>query len=697
MTRFLHFVVFVLGLTAVGWIGAHYVASNPLALAITLLIGVVYLVGALELFRYQQATGTLTRALASLSETPTRLEDWLSQLHPSLRAAARLRIEGERVGLPGPSLTPYLVGLLVLLGMLGTFLGMVATLRGTGLALENATDLQAIRASLAAPVQGLGFAFGTSVAGVATSAMLGLLSALCRRERSRAAQALDAGIATTLRHFSLVHQREESLRLMQQQADVMPAVLDKLQALMNAMTQHNQSLNTQLLTSQEVFHTKADTAYSNLASSVEQSLRDGIAEGARAAGTAIQPIVQATMSDLARANLALNDTVAQAVQQQLQGLSTQVESTATTVAGVWNTALMDHRQMNESLANDLRGALDGFSATFEQRAADLIDRVSTRLDSLQDSMSQTWDKALTNQTQSSEQLVRDHRASLNVTVEALAQQSTSLLRTVEQSHTELRTQLASHDQGRLAAWAETLEAMTTSLRQEWEKAGAQTANRQQEICETLSRTALDLSAETKAHANAMIAEVSRLMQAASEAPRVAAEVVTEVRQQLSDSMARDNAMLEERSRLLETLSVLLDAVNQASTEQRTAVDALLDTSAGVLNRVSTQFTDRVQAETGKLTEVAAQLTGSAVEVASLGEAFGQAVALFGQSNATLVTHLQGIEAALDKSLARSDEQLAYYVAQAREVIDLSVMSQRQIMEELQQLNGQQADARAQAT
>src|SRR3546814_19811137 len=64
-----------------------------------------------------------------------------------------------------PVLTPYLVGLLVLLGMLGTFLGMVATLRGTGLALEGSTDLAAIRASLAAPVQGLGFAFGTSVAG----------------------------------------------------------------------------------------------------------------------------------------------------------------------------------------------------------------------------------------------------------------------------------------------------------------------------------------------------------------------------------------------------------------------------------------------------------------------------------------------------------------------------------------------------
>ena len=48
--------------------------------------------------------------------------------------------------------------------------------------------------------------------------------------------------------------------------------------------------------------------------------------------------------------------------------------------------------------------------------------------------------------------------------------------------------------------------------------------------------------------------------------------------------------------------------------------------------------------------------------------------------------MQRIDSALGKSLARSDEQLAYYVAQAREVIDLSVMSQRQIIEDLQRLS-----------
>src|ERR1700754_1417070 len=118
MTRYLiNFVVFFAGLAVVCWIGANYVGSNTLALAVTMLIGAFYLAGAFELQRYHQATSTLTRAVAGLSAPPAGLDTWLGQLHPSLRNAARLRIEGERVALPGPTLTPYLVGLLVLLGM----------------------------------------------------------------------------------------------------------------------------------------------------------------------------------------------------------------------------------------------------------------------------------------------------------------------------------------------------------------------------------------------------------------------------------------------------------------------------------------------------------------------------------------------------------------------------------------------------
>ncbi|MFM0312767.1 DUF802 domain-containing protein [Paraburkholderia sp. RL17-383-BIF-A] len=871
MSRYrIDLVVFLAGLAAVCWIAAGYAVSNPLALAVTLLIGACYVAGALELHRYREATGTLTRAVAGLSAPPPSLGAWLEPLHPSLRNAVRLRVEGERVALPGPALTPYLVGLLVLLGMLGTLLGMVATLRGTGMALESATDLQAIRASLAAPVKGLGFAFGTSIAGVASSAMLGLLSALCRRERLQAAQMLDVKIATTLRIYSQSHQREEAFRLLQRQAEVMPTLVDRLQTMMGAIEQQSLALNERQIASQEAFHVRTEATYTRLASSVEQSLKASVADSTRAAGAALQPVMEATMAGLARETAALHETVTHAVQRQLDGLSSGFEASTTTVADIWNKALEGHQRSSEELAQHLRDTLDRFTGTFEQRSAGLLDGVAARLESAVGGVSQAWNEALSRQESVGEKLAASNQQALAAAAATFEQHAASLLRGVGQSHAELQTELgskdeqrlaawtealgamaatlskeweqsgartasrqqeicetlaqtardisvqtqahasntiaeidrlvqaaaeapkaaanlqaelaardqqrlaawtdtlgamaatlskeweqsgartasrqqeicetlaqtardisvqtqahasntiaeidrlvqaaaeapkaaanlqaelAARDQQRLAAWTEALGAMATTLSHEWEQAGARTASRQQEICETLAQTARDISAQTQAHASSTIAEIGQLVQAASEAPKAAAEVVAELRQKLSDSMVRDTAMLQERSRLLETLETLLDAVNHASTEQRTAVDALVATSADLLERVGTRFTDRIELETGKLGSVAAQVTGSAVEVASLGEAFCAAVQVFGESNDKLVAHLQRIETALDKSLARSDEQLAYYVAQAREVIDLSVMSQKQIVEDLQQLAGRRAAAGAEA-
>ncbi|SIT47535.1 conserved membrane hypothetical protein [Paraburkholderia ribeironis] len=784
MSRYrIDLVVFLAGLAAVCWIAASYVGSNPLALAVTLLIGVCYVAGALELRRYSQATATLTRALGGLSGPPPSLAAWLDPLHPSLRNAARLRIEGERVGLPGPALTPYLVGLLVLLGMLGTLLGMVVTLRGTGMALESATDLQAIRASLAAPVKGLGFAFGTSIAGVASSAMLGLLSALYRRERLEAAQILDMKIATSLRVYSQTHQREESFRLLQRQAEVMPTLVERLQMMMAALEQQSAALSERQIASQDAFHRKTESAYLRLAGAVEQSLKDSVADSAHAAGAALQPVMQATLAGLARESAGLHETVAQAVQRQLDGLSSGFETTSANVAGIWNNALAAQQRSNEAQAGHLRASLERVTETFEQRSAALLDGISARLDATAGGVSQAWNDALARQQSAGETLAAHNQQALALAAASFEQHAASLLRTVGQSHADLQTQLASRDEQRLAAWTDALGAMAATLSAQWEQTGARTASQQQAICETLAQTAHDISAQTKvhasetiaeidrlvqaaseapkaaanlqaelaardeqrlaawtdtlgsmaamlseqwqqtgartasqqqaicetlaqtardisaqtqAHASDTIAEIGRLVQAASEAPKAAAEVVAELRQKLSDSMVRDTAMLQERSRLLETLETLLDAVNHASTEQRTAVDALVATSADLLERVGTRFTDHLEQETGKLGAVAAQVTGSAVEVASLGEAFGVAVQVFGESNDKLVAHLQRIETALDRSLARSDEQLAYYVAQAREVIDLSVMSQKQIVEDLQQLAGQRASAGADA-
>lgn len=697
MSRFhVHLVVFFAGLAAVCWIGAGYAVSNPVALAVTLVIAAGYLAGALELRRYRQATSTLAQAVAALSEPPAALGAWLERLHPSLRHAVRVRVEGERVALPGPALTPYLVGLLVLLGMLGTLIGMVMTLRGTGAALESSTDLQAIRASLAAPVKGLGFAFGTSIAGVATSAMLGLLSALCRRERLDAAQALDAKIATTLRVHSHAHQRDETFRLLQRQADLMPTLVERLQAMMHSLEQQSAASAERQIAGQQAFLGKAEETYARLASSVGQSLTDSVAESARVAGSALQPVMEATMAGLARETAALHDALTQAVQRQLDGLSAGFETTAAHVADVWRHALADHQRSSDALAQRLHGSIDRIVESFDRRSTDLLDGVRARLDATASSVSDAWRGALAQQEQANEAHAERNRQALETAAATFERHSAALLRTIGESHSALQAMLESRDEQRLATWTDSLGSIAAKLGTEWAQTSAQAANRQQAICDALAHTARDLSAHTQAHASATIAEISRLVQAASEAPRVAAEVVAELRQKLSDSMVRDTAMLEERNRMLATLETLLDAVNHASSEQRAAVDALVATSSALLQRVGTQFTDEVGTQTDRLGGVAAQITGSAVEIASLGDALGAAVQSFGESNDKLVAHLQRIEAALDKSLARSDEQLAYYVAQAREVIDLSMMSQKQIIEELQRVGGERASAGAAA-
>jgi hypothetical protein len=263
-------------LRASGWppcsgLAVGFVGSSPLALLMTAVIAGVYGLGAFELHRYRAATASLAATLEALPQAPDgprRVAG--AACIPSLQNPVRQRIEGERVALPGPALTPYLVGLLVMLGMLGTFLGMVVTFKGAVFALEGSTDLQAIRSALAAPIKGLGLSFGTSVAGVAASAMLGLMSALSRRERVDVGRLLDSRIATVFRPFSLAHQRQETYRALQVQATTLPEVVNGLHALMEGMERRNQQLNEQLLGSQAQFHREVTTVYTGLADSVGQ-------------------------------------------------------------------------------------------------------------------------------------------------------------------------------------------------------------------------------------------------------------------------------------------------------------------------------------------------------------------------------------------------------------------------------------------
>ena len=780
MNRNLSLFAFVLGLFAVVWVAIGYIGGHPLAFSVSCVIALVYVAGALEMRRFHDNTTTLATALRNIPEDIGHLGEWLQQVPAALQNTVRLRIEGERAALPAPGVTPYLVGLLVLLGMLGTFLGMVVTLNGAVLALESTTDLHTIRSALAAPVKGLGVAFGTSVAGVATSAMLGLISALCRRDRVHVGQLLDSKIAGVLRDFSLSYQRQETFKALQVQAQALPELVGKLDAMMTRMAEQNRQLGDQLLAGQQRFHDEAKGLYAGLAQSVDQSLKASLKDSATVAAETIQPVVTATMAGIAGETRGLHDKLFGTVETQLAGIAGQFAQTVGTVSETWMQALSRHEQATDRQHQHLQSTLAAYAETFEQGSAALLasvgdtqarlqadaaqqhaalaettaasqqqlaatlaskfDGVTTRLDqavaqvadtfgertqalltsidashaafaqstqaqqaaiseqvaqqldgiaqrfdSAVQTVSGTWTEALAQHEQASGALVQALEQTQTSLADSFAQRSAALLADLRTGQSAWQADWAAGEQTRQARFTEALAALAGKLEAHWQQHGDATLAQQETITRTLGDTARDLVAAHQRQAETTIAEVTRLMQTAAEAPKAAAEVIGQLRHELSASMARDNSLLEERSRIMETLGALLDAINHASTEQRSAIDALVASSADLLERAGSQFAAKVESEAGKLVEIGASITGGALDVASLGEAFGAAVKLFAESNDKMMAALQRIEGGLAKSLTRSDEQLAYYVAQAREIIDLSILSQKKMVDDLQRV------------
>ena len=772
---------FVLGLAAVAWVGAGFFGTSWLALAMTLVIAGVYVAGAWELKQFRTATATLAQALAKLDAAPHNLGDWLAGLHPALQNAVRSRVEGERVALPGPALTPYLVGLLVMLGMLGTFLGMVVTFKGAVFALEGSTDLQAIRSALAAPIKGLGLAFGTSVVGVSTSAMLGLMSAISRRERLDVVRRLDASINTVLRPFSLVHQRQETFKALQQQAHALPEVVDKLQSMMDRMEQRGQLLDTQLLEQQANFHRDVGVAYTGLADTVGTSLKDSLTASAKIAGESLQPVVEAAMAEMAaesqRMHTRLSEVVQVQVLAQVEGLSAQFGATARTVSDTWTAALQNHTRTSDAQAQGLDRALASFTDTFAERSGALLATVSSNLTQSQADQALAEQQRLATWTQSFDTMAAglqgewqrvgaeafaQHQAVCQTlektasditahsgqhTHQALEAMATFVAQAEELGRVRAETEtrwLAQHDE-RMAqvvdVWRTALEKTASDITERSSEHAGQTLGAMEKLMaqsEDLGRVRTETEARWLAQqedhmqkvasvwrtelgalraeedvrgqaavdrlgalqaalalqlatlGTALEEPMTRLVKITAEVPQAAAEVIAQLRQEMTRLTERDNIALEERTGLVEKISTLLQTIDHAADEQRAAMTSLVESTSGMLTQASGQFTQMLHAQSGKAADVAAHVSSSAVELASLGESFQHSVQLFNASNEKLMDNLQRIESTVSQSMARSDEQLAYYVAQAREVIDLSITSQQGIVEDLRQLHQQRA-------
>ncbi len=669
--------VFALGAVAVFWVGAGFARTSLVALSLTALIGVVYLCGALEIFRFRRESEGLAAALGALADAPPVLDAWLAGVPESLRAAVRLRIDGERVALPGLLLTPYLAGLLVMLGMLGTFLGVVLTFKGAVLALEGSADLQAIRQALAGPIKGLAFSFGTSVAGVASSAMLGLMSAISRRERAFVMQLFERQLASVFRTFSVAHRREQTFVALQSQADALPAIAAQMQEMLAHIGNRHRDSVAQLEGAQKQFHAEAMLAYRELAQSVQQSLASGFAAAARAAADATLPVVESAMASLRAEAAQSHERVAVSVESSLAVASERFEQRGSALLAAMAEADVASRaaqldaeaQARATWVQALDTAVRGIQSRWEELAATGMDGQRALCDVLQQSAREITERG--------------------------GQQSgrvdQSIERLLAESRTHMDAQRAAEERW-FAGQGERMDQLATLWRSELSALRTEEGARASASADRVDALQSAFAAQLAALAAALEAPIGRLLHTSAEVPQAAAAVIAELREDMSQRAERDTLALQERTALLEGTGEFLESARHATAEQRDAIASLVASAGTVLEQVGRQFADVLDAQTARAEGSAAQVSGSAIELSALADAFGHGVELFSSSNERLVESLQRIETAIGASLSRSDEQLAYYVAQAREVIDLSIGAQKGILEDLRLLHARQSGA-----
>jgi hypothetical protein len=104
----------------------------------------------------------------------------------------------------------YMTGLLIFLGLLGTFWGLIATVGSVGNVINSlkvggdaGAIFDSLREGLAAPLGGMGISFSSSLFGLAGSLVLGFLDLQTSQAQNRFYTELEDWLSTTVRDLSL--------------------------------------------------------------------------------------------------------------------------------------------------------------------------------------------------------------------------------------------------------------------------------------------------------------------------------------------------------------------------------------------------------------------------------------------------------------------------------------------------------------
>ncbi len=544
-----------------------YQGVDSLALALVLLIGVGLAVGVIEGFVRASRAESLLREARALP-VPASLEA-VEKASPPLRAFLEARIAGAPGVVTSAPFTPYLLGLLVMIGLLGTFLGLFETLRGAREALSASGDIATLRAGMAAPMTGLSRAFGTSATGVSASAMLGLGAVFVRRAEGRVAAVIGRYATTTLAPLTLAGRQLAALAALAASGEALPnAVLaltqsnllvERLAAQMSAAQERSAE---GLLVAQRQAAADAAEAIRAVAADVRADLDKGIARAAGAVTAAAQPLLTETVVKVgAAAGGALEGLIARLDESARAKSERDVEHLAAL------TALA-----KEATSDLARGATETFATTAAEltrredaRVADLARRDDVRAVEL----ARREDARAADLASREDARAAALHGSLDEVVAATARMGAT--------HTSLVEARELAEEARAAKLGAALERAVTAVNDVEARADARETARARDAESRIERLVTVFATQLESVSGQLADPLGRAAQAAEASVATASKLVQGAQEQLG-AEAREAAA---RGAKLDALITTLGTVAAQIAEDAAAKTALLETLARI--------------------------------------------------------------------------------------------------------------------
>lgn len=676
-----------LGLFAVVETAQYYAGVDRFAFSIALVMGVVLCGGLLELLWVAGRTTRLQRELDAFPADAGQAR--IESASPLLRALLSARLDRTALPVPGAVFAPYLLSLLVMLGLLGTFLGLFETLRGASLALDASADIEALRGGLKAPIGGLMRAFGTSAAGVASSAMLGLAAVLVRRDASRFSVALHSVASGTLAHYAPAHRQLVALESLAEQGRAWPTAAA-------ALAEAVERLRTLEHSWKQAHAEAASEQQRQLARASEQlsaALERGIERHAAAAAQ--------TQQQLGQASAEIREAIGRGVERAAQVSREAVSPLLAQAVAEHGAAVREHlgavreelRQAGSELTRELSSSADAVRAQLDRgreadarqegRAEALLARL-TEASGVIASAAQAQTDALGDFVQASDERQRESEsareqrlAELLETWQALARKQAEGLASLERN-SEQRQQQA--EAGRTQQLSRLLDAWQGLAREQAERLGSaeQASEQRQEQAEA-----------------GRAQQLSRLLDAWQGLAREQAERLAALEQ---NSDARQQQAEAGRT---QQLSQLLDAWQAQAAQQaeRLAVfeARLAEQQAGHAESLAGRLQAHVAALQGPLghaadllEEASRRIQGGGLELQAVAESFSKAVASQREGARQWLESLGDIERyALEAGESAAADALSQHLARTHEVFDRQLKFQEELLEQLSVLGHRQ--------